>query len=53
MTNGSLKRSADAASLEDDIIRKKGKVTEHKQVTDTDDILIIEDEKDDGVIELD
>lgn len=51
--NGNLKRSADAASLEDDIIRKKGKVTEHKQVMDTDDILVIEDEKDDGVIELD
>lgn len=52
-TNGSLKRSADEASLEDDLVRKKGKVMEEKRVMDTDDILVIEDEKDDGVIELD
>ncbi|KAF2632028.1 ubiquitin-activating enzyme E1 3 [Macroventuria anomochaeta] len=52
-TNGSLKRTADEASLEDDIVRKKGKVMEGKQMMDTDDILVIEDEKDDGVIEID
>ncbi|XPS75241.1 E1 ubiquitin-activating enzyme [Ascochyta lentis] len=51
--NGSLKRTADEASLEDGLIRKKGKVMEGKQVMDADDILVIEDEKDDGVIELD
>jgi ubiquitin-like 1-activating enzyme E1 B len=50
---GSLKRSADEASLEDDIVRKKGKVMEGKQIMDTDDIVVIEDKKDDGVIELD
>jgi ubiquitin-like 1-activating enzyme E1 B len=52
-TNGSLKRTADDASLEDDIVRKKGKVLEEKRTIDTDDIMVIEDEKDDGVIELD
>lgn len=50
---GSLKRTADEASLEADIVRKKGKVMEGKQTMDTDDILVIADEKDDGVIELD
>lgn len=56
IANGAMngvKRSADEASLEDDIVRKKGKVMDNKQVTDTDDILVIEDEKDDGIIELD
>lgn len=52
-TMGGVKRSADEASLEDDIVRKKGKVMEEKQVMDAEDILVIEDEKDDGVIELD
>lgn len=51
-TMGGVKRSADEASLEEDIVRKKGKVMEDKQVMDADDILVIEDEKDDGVIEL-
>ncbi|KAJ4380591.1 E1 ubiquitin-activating protein uba2 [Didymella sp. IMI 355093] len=51
-TMGGVKRSADEASLEDDIVRKKGKVLEGKQVMDADDIMVIEDEKDDGVIEL-
>lgn len=51
-TNGSLKRTADEASLEDDIIRKKGKVMEGKKVIDTDDVMVIEDENDDGIIEL-
>lgn len=51
-TAGGVKRSADDASLEDDIVRKKGKVMENKLVIDADDILVIEDEKDDGVIEL-
>jgi ubiquitin-like 1-activating enzyme E1 B len=50
---GSLKRTADEASLEDELVRKKGKVMEGKQIMDTDDILVIEDEKDDGVIEID
>lgn len=49
---GGLKRTADEASLEDDIVKKRGKVMEDKQAMDTDDILVIEDEKDDGVIEL-
>jgi ubiquitin-like 1-activating enzyme E1 B len=48
-----LKRTADQASLEDDLVRKKGKVMEGKQIMDTDDIQVIEDEKDDGVITLD
>ncbi|KAF3042278.1 E1 ubiquitin-activating protein uba2 [Didymella keratinophila] len=52
-TTGGVKRSADEASLEDDIVRKKGKVMEGKQIMDAEDILVIEDEKDDGVIELD
>src|SRR5690242_7476858 len=50
---GGIKRTADEASLEDDLVRKKGKVMEGKQVMDTDDILVIADDKDDGVIELD
>ena len=48
-----LKRTADQASLEDDLIRKKGKVMEGKLIMDTDDIQVIDDEKDDGVITLD
>lgn len=52
-TTGGVKRSADEASLEDAIVRKKGKVMEGKHVMGTDDILVIADEKDDGVIELD
>lgn len=52
-TTSGVKRTADEASLEDDIVRKKGKVMEGKQAMDTDDILVIADEKDDGVIELD
>jgi ubiquitin-like 1-activating enzyme E1 B len=48
-----LKRTADQASLEDDLVRKKGKVMEEKQIMDTDDIQVIEDEKYDGVITLD
>ncbi|KAJ4991303.1 Ubiquitin-activating enzyme E1-like protein [Stagonosporopsis vannaccii] len=52
-TMGGVKRTADEASLEEDLVRKKGKVMEGKQVMDTDDILVIADEKDDGVIELD
>jgi ubiquitin-like 1-activating enzyme E1 B len=51
--NGGHKRTADEASLEDDIIRKKGKVMEGKKVMDTNDIMVIEDEKDDGVILID
>lgn len=49
---GALKRTADQASLEDDLVRKKGKVMEGKRVMDTDDILVIGDDKDDGIIEL-
>ncbi|KAF1930934.1 ubiquitin-activating enzyme E1 3 [Didymella exigua CBS 183.55] len=52
-TISGVKRTADEASLEDDIVRKKGKVIKEKQVMNADDILVIEDEKDDGVIELD
>lgn len=48
-----VKRTADEASLEDDIVRKKGKVMEGKQVMDSDDIVVVTDEKDDGIIELD
>lgn len=51
-TNGTLKRTADQASLEDELVRKKGKVMEEKRIMDTDDILVIGDDKDDGVIEL-
>lgn len=52
-TNGSLKRTADQASLEDDIVRKKGKVMEGKKVLDSSDIMVITDENDEGIIELD
>ncbi|KAJ8116248.1 hypothetical protein OPT61_g2275 [Boeremia exigua] len=52
-TSGGTKRTADEASLEDELVRKKGKVMEGKPVMDSDDILVISDEKDDGVIELD
>lgn len=55
-TNGTMsgvKRTADEASFEDELVRKKGKVMEGKQVMDTDDIVVLADEKDDGIIELD
>ncbi|KAF2032510.1 ubiquitin-activating enzyme E1 3 [Setomelanomma holmii] len=49
-TNGTTKRKADEADLEDDIVRKKGKVMESINGGKDDDVVVIEDE---GVIELD
>jgi ubiquitin-like 1-activating enzyme E1 B len=48
-TNGATKRKADEAGLEDDIVRKKGKVMEAANGT-KDDVVVIED---DGAIVLD
>jgi ubiquitin-like 1-activating enzyme E1 B len=51
-TNGSTKRKADAAELEGEIVRKKGKVMEEprKDKPDENDVVVIED---DGAIVLD
>ncbi|KAE8842518.1 hypothetical protein HRS9139_01815 [Pyrenophora teres f. teres] len=50
--NGSTKRTASEAGLEDDLVRKKGKVIEEAQKKD-DDHIVIQDDKDDGAIVID
>jgi ubiquitin-like 1-activating enzyme E1 B len=48
-TNGATKRKASDASLEDDIIRKKGKVMEEPAMND-DQIVIQDDPNDDAIV---
>lgn len=49
ITNGATKRKADDADLEDEVVRKKGKVMEEPQ-KNSDDIVILDDANDGAIV---